>query len=75
MALKLAFLLHLGGSDVQDIFTTLDDTGIDKDYEIALTKLNECFTPHKKKTFSTRDICLVISRHVCEQTETVGCYM
>jgi hypothetical protein len=66
---------------VQDIFTTLDGAGEDKDYEIALTKLNEYFTtqkniPYERHLFRQAEQAQgEISGHVCEQTETVGCYM
>lgn len=46
-AQKRTLLLHLGGSDVQDIFATMEDTGDDKDFDTALAKLNNYFTPKK----------------------------
>ena len=42
---KRALLPHLAGPAVQDIFTTLSDTGTS--YMEALTALNTCFTPQK----------------------------
>lgn len=44
---KRALLLHLAGPDVQDIFFTLEGTGDDADYDGAVNKLNEYFTPKK----------------------------
>lgn len=44
---KRALLLHLAGAEVQDLFSTLDKTGKDGDYELALTKLDAYFTPQK----------------------------
>lgn len=37
----------LSGSDVQDIFATMEDTGDDKEYEVTLTKLNDYFKVKK----------------------------
>lgn len=42
---KRAILLRLAGSDVQEIFETLSNTG--DDYKTALEKLNEYFLPKK----------------------------
>lgn len=48
---KRALLLHLAGAEVQDVFSTLDNAGEDKDYELALTKLNTYFTPQKNISY------------------------
>ena len=48
---KRALLLHLAGSEVQDIFETLADTGTDDQYEVAVTKLDDHFTPQKNIPF------------------------
>ena len=42
---RRALLLHFAGPDVQDIFSTLPDTGTVKDYEKAVTALNNYFVP------------------------------
>ena len=42
---KRALLLYQVGEATQTIFDTLADTG--EDYETAMTKLNEYFTPKK----------------------------
>ncbi|CAB4008082.1 Transposon Ty3-I Gag-Pol poly [Paramuricea clavata] len=46
---KRAILLHLVGSEVQEIFETLPDTG--EDYKTALEKLNAHFNPCKNIAF------------------------
>lgn len=43
---KRQLLLHTAGSDVQDIFYTLNDTGIY--YKTAVEKLYQYFDPPKK---------------------------
>ena len=40
---RRALLLHLAGTDVQDIFATLPDTGDVKDYKKAADALNAYF--------------------------------
>ena len=45
-AQKRALLLYQVGSTTQEIFDALPETG--HDYETAMTKLNEYFTPKKK---------------------------
>ena len=42
---RRALLLHLAGPDVQDIFSTLPDTGYVKDYKKAVETLNVYFVP------------------------------
>ena len=42
---RRALLLHAAGTDVQDIFATLDDTGGPTDYDKAITALNGHFLP------------------------------
>ena len=42
---KRALLLHCAGSEVQDIFNSMTDTGTK--YKDALSKLDEYFTPKK----------------------------
>ena len=39
-------MLHLAGQDVQDVFSTLPDTGDAADYEEAVDALNAYFIPH-----------------------------
>ena len=38
-------MLHLAGQDVQDVFSTLPDTGDAADYEEAVDALNAYFIP------------------------------
>ena len=45
MQRRRALLLHLAGTDVQDIFFTLPDTGDGKDYRKAVNALNVYFVP------------------------------
>jgi len=45
---KRAVLLHLAGPEVQDVFTTLQDTG--EDYAAALTRLTALFEPKMNAT-------------------------
>ena len=42
---RRALLLHLGGTDVQDIFSTLQNTGDARDYKKAVEALNAYFVP------------------------------
>ena len=51
-AQKWALLLHLAGLAVQDIFSTLTDTGTDKDFDLPLSKLTEYFAPQKRIKFN-----------------------
>jgi len=45
-------LLHLAGPDVQEIFSTLADTGEATDYSAAVTALNEYFLPKVNTAFA-----------------------
>lgn len=49
---RRALLLHHGGTDVQDIFSTLADTGGPTDYAQAVTALNAYFVPQVNTTFA-----------------------
>ena len=42
---RRALLLHSAGPDVQDIFLTLTDTGERREYDVAVTALNNYFVP------------------------------
>ena len=42
---RRALLLHSAGPDVQDIFLTLADTGERREYDVAVTALNNYFVP------------------------------
>ena len=42
---KRALLLHYAGTEVDEIFDTLSETGTDSDYNKAVEKLNEYFSP------------------------------
>jgi hypothetical protein len=44
---KPALLLYQAGEATQEIFDTLADTGEDKDYKIAIEKLDAYFSPKK----------------------------
>lgn len=57
---KKALLLHLAGTEVQEIFFTLDETDDDGDYDSAINKLNAYFTPQKNIPYE---------RHVFRQAE------
>ena len=48
---KRALLLHYAGPDVDEIFDTLPDTGGDNDYDTAVAKLNEYFSPQVNSTY------------------------
>ena len=50
-ARKRALLLYMGGSRVREIFSTLQDTGDDDNFDTAKTKLNEYFAPQKNKRY------------------------
>ncbi len=49
---RRALLLHHAGTDVQDIFSTLADTGGPTDYEQAVTALNAYFVPQVNTAFA-----------------------
>ena len=49
---RRAMLLHCAGPDVQDIFTTLPDTGTDTDYDAAVQALNTYFVPKVNAAFA-----------------------
>ena len=49
---RRALLLHLAGTDVQDIFFTLPDTGDVKDYKKAVDALNAYFVPKVDTTYA-----------------------
>ena len=42
---RRALLLHSAGTDVQDIFLTLTETGDRREYDVAVTALNNYFVP------------------------------
>ena len=50
-AQKRALLLHLVGTDVQEIFETLENSGDDKDFDQAVLILNQYFKPKKNVSF------------------------
>ncbi len=49
---RQALLLHLAGPDVQDIFSTLPDTGDIKDYKKAVDAVNLYFIPMVDTTYA-----------------------
>ncbi|KAK0146346.1 Nuclear apoptosis-inducing factor 1 [Merluccius polli] len=49
---RRALLLHHTGTDVQDIFSTLDDTGGPDDYAKAVDALNNYFMPQVNTAFA-----------------------
>ena len=49
---RRAMLLHLAGPDVQEIFTTLTDTGNASDYARAVDVLNAYFVPQVNSAFA-----------------------
>ena len=49
---RRALLLHLAGPDVQDVFSTLPDTGEVTDYKKAVTALNTYFVPRVNSTYA-----------------------
>ena len=49
---RRAMLLHFAGPDVQDIFSTLADTGEATDYAAAITALNGYFLPKVNAAFA-----------------------
>jgi len=49
---RRAMLLHLAGPDVQEIFSTLADTGEPTDYAAAVTALNGYFLPKVNSAFA-----------------------
>ena len=48
---KRALLLHYAGPDVDEIFDTLPNTGEDNDYDTAVAKLHEYFSPQVNTTY------------------------
>lgn len=68
---RRALLLHSAGMDVQDVFLTLDNTGGVKDFDLAVTALNNHFVPKASESHA---------RHKFKQTvpkpgETVQQYV
>jgi hypothetical protein len=49
---RRALLLHHAGTDVQDVFSTLEDTGGSEDYVKAVDALNNYFVPQVNTTFA-----------------------
>ena len=49
---RRALLLHMAGTDVQDIFATLPETGDFKDYKKAIDALNTYFVPKVDTTYA-----------------------
>lgn len=49
---RRALLLHHAGTDVQDIFSTLDNTGLQEDYDKAVDALNKYFVPQVNTAFA-----------------------
>jgi hypothetical protein len=45
---KRNLLLYLASPEVDEIFKTLPEIGEEKDFELAVKKLNEYFAPKKK---------------------------
>lgn len=70
-AQKRILLLHLGGWDVQDIFVTMEDTGNDKDYEVALRNLNNYFTQKNNVLYERHIFWLAVQ----EQGESVDSFV
>ena len=50
---RRALLLHYTGSDVYDIFDTLQDTGAADDYDTTVAKLNAYFCPKVNTEYET----------------------
>lgn len=48
-----ALLLYFAGPKVETIFETLTDTGEDKDFDTAVAKLTEHFSPKKNIMYET----------------------
>ena len=48
---KRVLLLHYAGPDVDEIFDTLPNTGNDSDYDTAVAKVNEYFSPQANTTY------------------------
>ncbi|XP_070546576.1 uncharacterized protein [Ptychodera flava] len=51
---RRAQLLHLAGPDVQDVFSTLDDTGTPTEYSKAVDALNSHFVPVANSAYARR---------------------
>ena len=49
---RRALMLHLAGQEVQDIFTTLENTGERHEYEPAVDALNAYFVPQVNSAFA-----------------------
>lgn len=52
---RRALLLHLAGPDVQDIFSTLPNTGNAADYSAAVKALNDYFVPKVNTALARRE--------------------
>lgn len=65
---RRALLLHFAGPDVQDIFSTLPDTGTAKEYDKAVAALNNYFVP-KVNTAYARHLFRQITQNTGEKTQ------
>ena len=61
---KRALLLHCAGSDVQDIFETLTDTGNDEDYNKALDALDGHFKPSVNTPYERHLLRQMTQNHI-----------
>ena len=58
-----ALLLHYAGPAVDEIFDTLPDTGVDKDYKTAVDVLNAYFIPQGNSAFEEYNFRLAKQQH------------
>ena len=58
-----ALLLHYAGPAVDEIFDTLPDTGVDKDYKTAVDVLNAYFIPQVNSAFEEYNFRLAKQQH------------
>ena len=59
---RRAMLLHRAGTDVQDIFATLENTGGEADYALAVTALNNYFVPRANAAYARHQFRQIAQR-------------
>ncbi|XP_054874943.1 uncharacterized protein LOC111568739 [Amphiprion ocellaris] len=68
---RRTLLLHLAGQDVQDVFSTLPQTGEATDYAAAVAALNTYFVPQRKLLEEGPGLTLARTLEVTSQCERV----
>ena len=68
---KRALLLFYGGTELQDLFETLPNTGNDNDYDAAVSALNDNIIPKTNKQYET----IIFQQCMQATDETINQYL